>query len=201
MDSQEIFYIGGGLLVVGALLVSFIGIRGKDSFPPSRGVMSAGIGVFLLLVAGTAAYAVASAREEQEHREDEQAHEEAAATEEVADAKGGAPAEGGPPAKGEPAGGPATSLDVTSPEDGSLDFEPPRLAADAGTIALAYDNPSPITHNIFLQDAEEAVLAESDDVAQGSVEISAELPPGEYFYYCNIPGHREGGMEGTLTVQ
>ena len=58
-----------------------------------------------------------------------------------------------------------------------------------------------VTHNIYLQDAEETVVAESEDVAGGAVEISAELPPGEYFYYCNIPGHREGGMEGTLTVQ
>ncbi len=201
MDAQEIFYIGGGLLVAGALLVSFIGIRGKDSFPPSRGVMSAGIAVFLLLVAGTAAYAVASAREEQEHREEEQAHEEAEASEEVADAKGEAPAEGGPPPEGKPAGGPATTLDVASPEDGSLVFDPARLAAEAGTITLAYDNPSPVPHNIFLQDAEEAVVAQSDDVTGGAVEISAELPPGEYFYYCNIPGHRDGGMEGTLTVQ
>ena len=96
MELQTVFYIAGGVLVVAALLVSFIGIRGKDSFPPSRGVMSAGIAVFLLLVAGTAAYAVASAREEQEHRETEQADEEAEAAEEVADAEGQAP-EGGKP--------------------------------------------------------------------------------------------------------
>ena len=179
MDSQEIFYIGGGLLVVGALLVSFIGIRGKDSFPPSRGVMSAGIAVFLLLVAGTAAYAVASAREEQDHREEEQAHEEAEAAEEVAATEGEAPAEGAPPPQGKPAGGPATTLDVASPEDGSLVFDPTRLAAEAGTITLAYDNPSPVPHNIFLQDAEETVVAQSEDVTGGAVEISADLPPGE----------------------
>ncbi len=203
MEVQTIFYIGGGLLVAAALLISFIGIRGKDSFPPSRGAMSAGIAVFLLLVAGTAAYAVASARDEQEHREEEQAHEEAEAAEGVAsEGEGGEKPEGGaPPAGGAPAGGPAISLDVTSPEDGSLEFEPPRLAADAGTITLAYDNPSPVTHNIFLQDTEETVVAQSDDIAGGTVEISAELTPGEYFYYCAIPGHRDGGMEGTLTVQ
>ena len=206
MSAETIFYIGGGLLVVGALLVSYIGIRGKDSFPPGRGAMTAGIGVFAVLVAGTAAFAVASARDEQEHRESEQAEEEAEAGEEVAaegepPAEGGAPAEGKAPAEGQPAGGPAITLDVTSPDDGSLDFEPPRLSAIPGTITLAYDNPSVVTHNIYLQDAEEAVLAESEDVAGGAVEISAELPPGEYFYYCDIPGHREGGMEGTLTVQ
>ena len=207
MEAQTIFYIGGGLLVVAALVISFIGIRGKDAFPPSGGVMTAGVAVFAVLVAGTAAYAVASAREEQDHREAEQAEEEAEAAEGVSGAEGGAGAEepepgspGGSPS-GEPQGGPAVTLDVSSPEDGSLDFEPPRLSASPGTVTLAYDNPSPVTHNIYLQDTEETVVAESEDVVGGVVEVSAELAPGEYFFYCDIPGHREGGMEGTLTVQ
>ena len=46
MEAQTIFYIGGGLLVVAALVIAFIGIRGKDSFPPSGGAMTAGIAVF-----------------------------------------------------------------------------------------------------------------------------------------------------------
>jgi uncharacterized cupredoxin-like copper-binding protein len=33
----------------------------------------------------------------------------------------------------------------------------------------------------------------------GSATINA--PAGTYEYYCNVPGHREAGMVGTLTVQ
>ncbi|MFN8484151.1 MAG: plastocyanin/azurin family copper-binding protein [Anaerolineae bacterium] len=27
------------------------------------------------------------------------------------------------------------------------------------------------------------------------------LPPGQYRYYCSVPGHAEAGMVGTLTVK
>ena len=28
-----------------------------------------------------------------------------------------------------------------------------------------------------------------------------DLEPGKYVFYCDIPGHRAQGMEGTLTVK
>jgi uncharacterized cupredoxin-like copper-binding protein len=35
----------------------------------------------------------------------------------------------------------------------------------------------------------------------GTSSVTAELKPGEYEFYCPVPGHEEGGMKGTLTVK
>lgn len=201
----SIFWWFAGALVLAALVISAVGIRGKADFPPSGRAMWGILAVFALVVVGTGAYAIANASEEKEHREQELAEEEEAAAEENSGAEAGAaagaqaPEEPTPTTEEGPAGQ-ATTLDVTSPEDGGLSFEPSGLEAPAGVITLAYENPSPVPHNIALEDESQEVLDQSDDVTAGSVEITAELAPGEYAYFCAIPGHREAGMEGALTV-
>jgi plastocyanin len=195
-----LFYIVGGALVLAALVLSAIGIRRRDSFPRSGKEMAGVLVLFAVIVAGTAAYSVANAREEEQHRNDELAEEEAEAAEEVAK---GEQAEA-PPGGGAPAGGAApapATIDLTSPEDGSLVFDPESLEAAPGTITLAYDNPSAVPHSVAIQDEEDQVLAESDVVSQALTEATADLVPGSYIYFCTVPGHRESGMEGVLTVQ
>ena len=205
MDGTVFFWVGGAL-VAAALVLSFVGIRGKGSFPPSKPAFTAVIGAFALLVAVTAAYAVANAREEQEHRDEELAHEaeEAGALEqEGADAGASSQAQQGEEeGGGRPEGGPSPGemLDLTSPEDGSLVFEPDGLEAQAGTITLAYENPSAVPHNVAIEDESGQVLDEGETLSGGVSEATAELAPGEFTFFCTVPGHREGGMEGTLTV-
>ena len=42
----------------------------------------------------------------------------------------------------------------------------------------------------------------SDTVSSGGTATLTEtLAAGTYEYYCEIPGHRAGGMVGTLTVE
>ena len=55
--SKTLFYVCGGVLVVWALLVSAMGIRAHESFPPTqsaaRGVMAISV-VLILLAMGSA---------------------------------------------------------------------------------------------------------------------------------------------------
>jgi hypothetical protein len=56
--SKTPFYILAGLLVAFALILSAIGTARHETFPPSRGVQIAIIGLGALLVAGTMVTAV-----------------------------------------------------------------------------------------------------------------------------------------------
>ena len=56
--SKTAYYVAGSLLAAFAVIVSAIGIRRHESFPPSRAVAGAVIAVAALLVAATMASAV-----------------------------------------------------------------------------------------------------------------------------------------------
>jgi plastocyanin len=204
MDGSLFFWLGG-VLVAAALGIAAIGIRGKASFPPSRAVLVLGLGAFAAAVVATTALAVVNAQDEQEHREKELAEEEAAAEEGAAEEEA-APSPGGQPQQVEPSEPPpppsgASALNVTSPDDGGLIFEPDGLEAEAGNLTIAYSNPSPVPHSLAVEDTEGNVLGETEVFTGGEQEVTLDdLAPGEYVFFCTVPGHREGGMQGDLTV-
>ncbi|HXF68754.1 MAG TPA: cupredoxin domain-containing protein [Thermoflexus sp.] len=91
-------------------------------------------------------------------------------------------------------------------EMGDLYFKPNTLTAKPGqTLQITLDNRGSLEHNFVLYDADgKTVLFEKDAVQPGQkVNITLKAPekPGTYPYVCTVPGHKEGGMVGTLTVQ
>jgi plastocyanin len=201
----DIFYVVGILLVIAALVLSYVGIQGAGSFPPNRGILIGVTSLFAAIVGVTMAFAVDLSEEEQAHREAELAHEEAQPENEgeaTPATPGGQPQASGGGNQQEPqAPIPSEALDVSSPADGALVFDPDGLEAQPGNLTIDYDNPSPVPHSIAVATANGNVLGETTPGTNNkqTLEIS-DLAPGKYIFYCTVPGHREGGMEGDLTV-
>ncbi|HEY7266664.1 MAG TPA: cupredoxin domain-containing protein [Solirubrobacterales bacterium] len=186
------FFVLGIVLVVAAVALAFLGIRAGDRFPGSRVVLVGVTAIFAAVVVATMAFAVVKSQDEQKERNEKLAKEQEQAQ----------PENGGGAQPAQPTGGAATeSLDVTSPADGGLSYEPNGLTAKPGNVTITYDNPSQVPHSIAVATANGNVLGEVQPFTNGkqSVDLS-NLAPGKYVFYCTVPGHREAGMEGNLTV-
>ncbi len=95
---------------------------------------------------------------------------------------------------------PPTDADVTVVAEDALDFDEDGYTAPAGEITFAYDNGGSILHTLVVEGREDDLRLEvrsAGDVDTGSIELEA----GEYVLYCDVTGHRGGGMEATLTVE
>jgi plastocyanin len=92
------------------------------------------------------------------------------------------------------------TLNIPAAESGALAYEFASAEAAPGSVKITSPNESTVPHNIAL---EGGGLNEIGPVVQGGgvSEITAELKAGEYTFYCSVPGHREGGMLGKLTVK
>ena len=112
------------------------------------------------------------------------------------EAAGGAAAGG----KANPAEGGET-LKIEADPDGGLAFTSDQLEAKAGQVTVEFNNPQPLGHDADIEDASGEDVVDTDVITEGSETATATLKPGKYTFYCSVPGHREGGMEGTLTVK
>jgi plastocyanin len=73
-------------------------------------------------------------------------------------------------------------------------------SATAGQVTIKSENPQPTQHDIAIEG--NGLNAKGEVVTSGGVsQFSADLKPGTYTFFCSVPGHREGGMEGKLTVK
>ncbi|MHB8692760.1 MAG: plastocyanin/azurin family copper-binding protein [Solirubrobacteraceae bacterium] len=79
-------------------------------------------------------------------------------------------------------------------------FNTNSLQAKAGKVTIAFTNSTSIGHNFTLADSSGKVLGATPTFTGGSKTLSVSLKAGKYTYYCSVPGHRQAGMQGTLTV-
>jgi plastocyanin len=96
-------------------------------------------------------------------------------------------------------GGGGMTIELAADPGGALAFDQTELTAPAGEVTIHLTNDAQIPHNVAVEvDGVEEV---SDTITGADTNLSLTLEAGEYEFYCAVPGHREGGMEGTLTVE
>lgn len=80
----------------------------------------------------------------------------------------------------------------------SFRFGPDEIVVAAGddvAIALSSDD---VLHDFAIDGVDVHVSADRGETEVGGLRVD---DPGEYTFYCTVPGHREAGMEGTLVVE
>lgn len=93
-------------------------------------------------------------------------------------------------------------LSFAADSSGQLRFAEAPTTAKAGKTTIKFTNSSSVAHNITVQQGTSgAVVGATSTFAGGTKSLTLQLKPGTYTYYCSVPGHRQAGMQGTLTVK
>jgi uncharacterized cupredoxin-like copper-binding protein len=222
--SKVPFYIAGGLLVAWALIVSLgLGLR-DERFPGNLRGQRVVMAISAVLALGAVTTAVLTAGGEGNKLSAAQdrypipptAPEPGAVEAAVSGpAAPSAPSEPSPGAGAAPSKAPSsstsstatappsravtTTLKLAADPTGQLAYNTKTLSSKAGNITITMTNSSPVEHDVTIAQGT-TVLGKTPTFAGGARSLSLKLKPGTYTFYCSVPGHRQAGMEGTLTV-
>jgi plastocyanin len=208
------FHIVGGLLAIWAVVLTALGVTRED-FPGKGAGQTIVMAISAVLVVGAIATAIGTAKDAPK------AGEQAGKVNKAGREGTGQPQQGGgvapgtganagqqpggnagqKPGSAAPAGGTTKTLLISADPTGQLRFDKNTLAAPAGNVRITMNNPSPVPHNVSLE-GPGGINKQGPTVSKGGAsQVEAPLKPGSYTYYCSVDGHRQAGMQGTLTVK
>jgi plastocyanin len=95
--------------------------------------------------------------------------------------------------------GSASAVALQANPSGLLSYNTKQVSAKAGSVTINFTNASPLEHNVTIAEGSK-VLGATPTFTGGSRTLTLTLKPGTYTFYCSVPGHRQSGMEGTLSV-
>ena len=104
-------------------------------------------------------------------------------------------------------GGSGSSGVAVEPEDGVLrivaddthDFDADSYQVAAGDIRVEYVHSGFQNHTLVIEGIEDQMRLEVENGGRDSGTVT--LQPGRYIIYCDVAGHRDGGMEARLLVE
>jgi plastocyanin len=230
MDNETLFYICGIGLAVSAVLFSFVGLRVKNlpgkAFPLIVlwfAILVGGAATFAILHAKDEEKAKAAELEQagkeiekdqttgpygpegalggEEDKREEEAEKKTEPSEPVEpEAKKPNGQSQGSGAQKPSASGPGGTLRLAA-DPSAIAYDKTSLTSKPGKVTIGFTNPAPLEHDVAIEGEDGKEIAVSETIASGETSVSTELAPGTYTFFCTVPGHREAGMEGTLTVK
>jgi plastocyanin len=101
------------------------------------------------------------------------------------------------PGSGKPAVEKDGNLEVDADPSGQLAFVTDQAQGKPGEITVKMANKSGTPHDIVIDGKGKGEVVQNGGVSQ----FKADFIAGTYTYYCSVPGHRQAGMQGKLTVK
>lgn len=128
---------------------------------------------------------------------DDEARSDAGSGDDSAETSDDSGTDAGDDGSDDTAGG-GTTLDLTA-KGTDLRYDKSELTAPAGSVTLTFTNGSTLQHNVAIEDEDGEELEVGKIVGEDGVsEVTVDLEPGTYTYFCSP--HKGAGMDGTLTV-
>jgi plastocyanin len=89
------------------------------------------------------------------------------------------------------------TLEVDADPTGQLAFTTNQAQGKPGDITVKMANKSGTPHDIVIDGKGKGNVVQNGGVSQ----FKASFTAGTYTFYCSVPGHRQAGMQGKLTVK
>jgi plastocyanin len=95
---------------------------------------------------------------------------------------------------------PSGTLQLAADPTGKLAYDTRAAVVQAGSVSIGFTNRSPLPHNVTVA-VGSRVVAATRTIQGGVATLTADLPPGDYVFFCSVDAHRQAGMQGTLTAR
>lgn len=96
---------------------------------------------------------------------------------------------------------PTPTPKTVSLTESEFKIDPGTLSLKPGTYIFQLQNGGNFSHDLHIATSDGSEIAHSDLMAKAaSTTFQVDLKKGNYTMWCAVAGHRQRGMQGTITV-
>ncbi len=93
---------------------------------------------------------------------------------------------------------PVAGAEEITVRTGDLWFKPERIEVSNGAaLNITVRNDGAVFHDFTIDELDLMIDVEAGDTVTAGL---SDVEPGNYDFYCSVPGHAQAGMTGTLAI-